>query len=149
MKVSVTALFVLLSSSAVAYAQNTNTTPAPVRQDATRVCETGQGNGYGHPSNACWIAYEAAIDRRDSARGLQIMQHSCGKYQRADHCLFVDLVKKQAGPRGPVKAAAATEVTPGKPQDTTLLLHPADHQDGEAGVIFYDLLRSGLLTGKK
>jgi hypothetical protein len=133
---------VLLCGSTIFAAQSMLSSP---HMDAAKVCETGKQNVYGHPSNACWIAHEQALQQDDHARALAYMKLSCRKYLRSEHCLLASLVDRASRTGGPIRSAAADGGTRASVQRVSQSLFPADHEDGEAGVVFYELLRSHVL----
>lgn len=134
----------LLCASTLVDAQSMHSALGP-RLEASKVCETGKRNIYGHPSNACWIAHEEALRQDDNARALAYMKLSCRKYLRSEHCLIANLVGRAPRMSGTIKTAAADDRTRTTVHRVSQSLLPADHEDGEAGVIFYDLLRSRIL----
>ena len=54
---------------------------------AVQVCNAGVGEGFGHPSNACWSVYETALEARDYLAALEALRIGC-RYKRVDFCLF-------------------------------------------------------------
>jgi hypothetical protein len=151
---SLVCLTVLLCSSAGVLAENRISSDAAAG-NAPQICQTGKGTAYGHPSNACWVAHEDALTRNDSARALAYMKLSCKNYQRSDHCLLVKLEKKEQRQRGAIRAATAQDRVEGASRNGTRVerasraIASADHEDGEAGVIFYELLRTGVLRNDR
>jgi hypothetical protein len=60
--------------------------------NAAQVCNSGTGEGLGHPSNACWGVYEAALEARDYSAALEAIRVGC-RHKRVDFCLFAANVR--------------------------------------------------------
>jgi hypothetical protein len=73
---------------------------------AVQVCNSGAGEGFGHPSNACWAVYEAAFEARDYNAALEAVHIGC-RHKRVDFCLFVANVN--VSPATIQAASTATE----------------------------------------
>jgi hypothetical protein len=67
--------------------------PADRKHEAPRVCASGSGHGFGHPSNACWAVYESAMERRDFAAAFEAVHVGCTRYARIDFCMFAANLK--------------------------------------------------------
>ena len=126
-------LLICLASSTAAVAQATALS-AP-ETAAARICERGEGDKYGHPSNGCWIAHERAVARQDYVRALAYARMGCEKYRRADHCLFTSASEQRTGQVVPVGTAASTAGAADALARGGRLVHPVDVEDGEHGVL--------------
>jgi hypothetical protein len=147
MRTSTAALVLLVcSSTSTAIAQQGSFS---ARAEAAAVCESGAGSGYGHASNACWIAHEQALSRYDEERALAYARLGCSKYRRSDQCFLVALTARDSRRGAASRSAAAQRKVEGEVERAAHWLFPADYEDGEAGVIFYDLLRTRVLTRPK
>jgi hypothetical protein len=62
--------------------------PSPMTRPATEICASGARSALGHPSNACWEAFEEAKSKRDYAAAFEVVQVGCERYKRTDFCLF-------------------------------------------------------------
>src|SRR5438128_612716 len=56
--------------------------------DAMQICRSAGSERYADPANACWVAYEGAIERRDYATALDAVNAGCARYRRSDLCMF-------------------------------------------------------------
>lgn len=108
---------------------------------AAKACMTAQGQPLSHPSNGCWVAYDAAVKRRDFELALSYVRTGCEKYGRADYCLFTSQLAEQPGQIVNVGAGGASKRMGEALVRAGQVVTPRDYEDGERGVVLRELLR--------
>ena len=141
MKVAAIAtLSLCLASSGVALAQAQRHNGKEVAQ-AAKACMTAQGQPLSHPSDGCWVAYDAAMKRRDFELALSYVRTSCQKHGRADFCLFTSQLDEEPGHIVKVGAGGGSKRMGEALLRAGQVVKPLDYEDGERGVVLRELMR--------
>lgn len=105
--------------------------PGPIERNAQQICESGSGGHFGHPSNACWIAHDLAVARRDYGQAVAYIYDACLKYRRGDFCRYASAARPPQIVEATVHGGAdARGVARGLRS-----IDPLDIDDAEAGII--------------
>jgi hypothetical protein len=135
MKIAAMAAFAFcVSSTGVAFAQAKAPADKQIAQ-AEKVCVTGSDDRYGHPSNACWVAHDAAVNRQDFDRAISFARAGCEKYGRADFCLLTSRLQQQPGQVVAVGAAGAARAAGDALLSASRGVTALDLEDGERGIL--------------
>ena len=98
------------------------------------VCESGRASAqYLDARDSCWGAFEAARARRDYSAALAAAGKGCEKYRRADYCMFMAQLPKEARGAGVVRVGTE-QARLGQQLELALsVVKPADVEDAEWG----------------
>lgn len=86
------ASFTMLLALCCAHAHAQESTKGVSTQltEAEAVCQSGKRSRlYDEPAEACWGAFEEAVDRLEFANAAAAVRRGCEKYGRGDYCTFI------------------------------------------------------------